>query len=896
MKLRKAFSLTELSVVVLVASAVLVGILSVQTSSNSTNKVKVTHDRIGQVYRALKVYTGSHKKLPCPASIAVAKNDPAYGNEGSCAADTVVYGMVPVKALNLAAEFAEDDYGNKLVYVVDSTFTVATTPSKFVDQEGDIVVKRYSSSLGVEESNAIFAIISRGKNQRGAVASLATVEMNAPDDVDELENMPSGSDAILISGSNRSGTTFDDLLLFKNKKYFLADADLSKLQDSNLSKLQDSNMVGCTAGYTRVGGDCVVQCDVPTTIGINSGAKVNQGTNKTLSCNAPNFKTSDSINYSCSSSKVFTNNSGACTCQTGYDLSGSSCEAITCSITGVSGFNNKSGLAYATTATAISSPCQAEYIGSPTYTCTNSGAATLSGGGCNFVTCTAAAGSGYDPQSGLLYAAAGSGSFACATGFSGNKNYTCTSTGAATITGGTCSPTICTASAGTGYGAQSSLGYAASGTGTFSCNAPGYSGTKNYTCTTTGAATITGGTCSQITCTASAGTGYGAQSGLGYAASGTGTFSCNAPGYSGTKNYTCTTTGAATITGGTCTGTFCTASAGTGYGSRSGLIYAASGSGTFSCNATGYTGTKNYTCTTTGAATITGGTCTSIKCTAAAGTGYNAQSNLPYATSGSGTFSCNASGYTGNKKYTCTATGAATSIGGTCTAITCTASAGTGYGSQSGLAYAPSSGSFSCSAGYSGNKTYTCTTTGAATITGGTCSPITCAVISITGINWGGTTTVAYGSGSKSCNGTNFNTADTINYYCSGSMFVTSGTCTCASGYMASGSTCITQPGRWTLVTSAALRSGQSRSARSSQICDSANNGKWISDAYADATVSGNTITSLFHQTSNYWLTMGDTCYSTTSASATLSCETGGGGHTTRPFGGAFKIYRCDYP
>ena len=273
-KIRSAFSLTELSVVVLVAVVVLVGVLSVNTSSNLTNKTTITNDRIGQIYKALKVYAGAHKKLPCPASIAISKNDPTYGSEGSCAADTVVYGMVPVKDLNLAAAFAEDDYGNKLVYVVDSTFTVATTPSKFVDQEGDIVVSRYSSSLGVEESNAIFAVISRGKNQRGAVSSLATVEMNAPDDVDELENMPSGSDANLISGSNRSGTTFDDLVFFKNKKYFLADA--------NLTTLQDSNIVGCTSGYTRVAGDCVVQCDVPTTTGINSGSKANQGTNQTL--------------------------------------------------------------------------------------------------------------------------------------------------------------------------------------------------------------------------------------------------------------------------------------------------------------------------------------------------------------------------------------------------------------------------------------------------------------------------------------------------------------------------------------------------------------------------------------------------------------------------------------
>ncbi len=177
--------------------------------------------------------------------------------------------------------------------------------------------------------------------------------------------------------------------------------------------------------------------------------------------------------------------------------------------------------------------------------------------------------------------------------------------------------------------------------GTLSCNtASGYSGTVSYNCSNGNL--NPGGSCSAITCTAS-GTGY-SKTGLAYAASGGGSFACDT-GYSGTLNYTCTSTGAATGVTGTCAPITCTAAAGTGYLAQSNLPYAASGSGSFNCT-TGYSGTKNYTCTTTGAATITGGTCSAITCTATAGTGYLAQTNLPYAASGSGTFSCT-SGYTG---------------------------------------------------------------------------------------------------------------------------------------------------------------------------------------------------------------------------------------------------------
>ena len=86
--------------------------------------------------------------------------------------------------------------------------------------------------------------------------------------------------------------------------------------------------------------------------------------------------------------------SGSLTCSAGYSGSptytctagtftpgGSACTAITCTITSVTGINNKTGLAYAVSATAIpstpTSACASGYTGSPTYTCTATGAATI---------------------------------------------------------------------------------------------------------------------------------------------------------------------------------------------------------------------------------------------------------------------------------------------------------------------------------------------------------------------------------------------------------------------------------------------------------------------------------------------------------------------------------------
>jgi hypothetical protein len=93
--------------------------------------------------------------------------------------------------------------------------------------------------------------------------------------------------------------------------------------------------------------------------------------------------------------------SGSLTCGTGftgsptYTCSGTSsavvsnpCTAITCSITSQPGINNATGLAYATTPTALS--CRSGYSGSPTYTCATSGPATISGScSCNILCGTA---------------------------------------------------------------------------------------------------------------------------------------------------------------------------------------------------------------------------------------------------------------------------------------------------------------------------------------------------------------------------------------------------------------------------------------------------------------------------------------------------------------------------
>ena len=109
-----------------------------------------------------------NKRLPCPASI---KADTTYGTEGTAAgtcttgtgvyvstatgATKMVYGMVPTKTLGLSSDYGEDNFGNKIAYIVDRDYTSSTTFSTATT--GIIGQKYVNGALTTDVGNAIYA-------------------------------------------------------------------------------------------------------------------------------------------------------------------------------------------------------------------------------------------------------------------------------------------------------------------------------------------------------------------------------------------------------------------------------------------------------------------------------------------------------------------------------------------------------------------------------------------------------------------------------------------------------------------------------------------------------------------------------------------------------------------
>jgi len=254
---KKAYSLIELSIVIVIISILITGVLSASVSSINNAKIKATNERMKEIYKAMGNFLVANKRLPCPAAITKVKSvDSDYGAEvdggsgcegaGVYQSDTVstlVYGMVPIRALGLTNEMAEDGFESKFTYIIDKEFTntFSATPDF---SSPTFSTATYTSILTINEkpggvtqavtADAIMAIISHGANKYGAFnANAATQNARSITDGDELENDARSFDNgptpktatfdITLVASSTNSDVFDDIVFFKRRNDFVED-------------------------------------------------------------------------------------------------------------------------------------------------------------------------------------------------------------------------------------------------------------------------------------------------------------------------------------------------------------------------------------------------------------------------------------------------------------------------------------------------------------------------------------------------------------------------------------------------------------------------------------------------------------------------------------------------
>jgi len=249
---KKAYSLIELSIVILIISILITGALSVSVGSANNAKIKTTNDRITQVYRAIGNFLVANRRLPCPASILKIKTvDTDYGSEvgagAGCAGAGVIisgssanlaYGMVPVRSLGLANDMAEDGFESKLAYIVDinyaSNAVVFSSTPDFVTTltfgtAGTANINITEKPSGISQlvaSDAVIALISYGANKSGAYNANSASQNTRSSDTDEQDNdtavaSPYFNNSLIASSTNSD--VFDDIIFFKRRNDIVDD-------------------------------------------------------------------------------------------------------------------------------------------------------------------------------------------------------------------------------------------------------------------------------------------------------------------------------------------------------------------------------------------------------------------------------------------------------------------------------------------------------------------------------------------------------------------------------------------------------------------------------------------------------------------------------------------------
>jgi prepilin-type N-terminal cleavage/methylation domain-containing protein len=238
---KTAFSLIEISIVVLIIAILITGSLSSSITAINNAKLKSTRESMDEIYKALGNYLLVNGNLPCPASILELKSNSNYGTSvgtaGTCSgagvytsatsgATNLVYGMVPVKTLGLSNNLAEDGFEDKIAYIVDKNFT-NTSFGTSVSTATMTINEIPGSATNTITNDAIFALVSYGINKSGAFPINSATQIARSSDASErtndLDSITSPLfDKILITDA-KSSDVFDDVVFYKTRNNLLLD-------------------------------------------------------------------------------------------------------------------------------------------------------------------------------------------------------------------------------------------------------------------------------------------------------------------------------------------------------------------------------------------------------------------------------------------------------------------------------------------------------------------------------------------------------------------------------------------------------------------------------------------------------------------------------------------------
>jgi type II secretory pathway pseudopilin PulG len=429
-----AFSMVELSVVILIIALLMFGSFSSYGIVNSA-KEKVTKDRMKVIYDVMGNFLSNNKRLPCPASISLPRGNVDYGKEirsesGECIVNQVnngvyssnggssdlLFGMVPIYDLNLSADFAEDAFGNKINYFMHKKFaygyisegdlekdliSVDTIPSFGTTPYKDIffIKERRRGGEVIINRDAIIVLMSAGANCFGAYKNTGIKDdpingkCKSPENAEEIENEGKSNFNNIFYSNFESEEAFDDIIFFKTRNDFVNNFNQKSLIPCRGAEIIDANFEKKNKYY---GGELSASpCAIP-----------NESIIKTIKCDA--FGKWTPIIISCPESAI-----------------------STCTVGGSAGMKSK--IVNGNTS-GENGECEVDYKGSYSWSCNSVGVGTSSNNCkpyCVFAT--------ENGRQGLKGAPGESGEGSCSTGYTGYYSWACSIDSQGSIVANNCS-------------------------------------------------------------------------------------------------------------------------------------------------------------------------------------------------------------------------------------------------------------------------------------------------------------------------------------------------------------------------------------------------------------------------------------------------------------------------
>lgn len=221
-KSNKAFSLFEVSVIIMIAGIIISGYIAfiVPATESDSVKYKITQERLFAISQALEKYVLTFDRLLCPALATQeygtinAVTNIGFNAENISSNNCVSsVGSVPSAPLGLMPEMMLDGWGRKITYAVFPTLcgTSGCTASTYNQNPASLYTIATASSSSVITNTAAYVLISHGPAGRGAYTKSGNQISGSASD--ELENIDGDNNFV----STNLSQSFQHILFYRNK-------------------------------------------------------------------------------------------------------------------------------------------------------------------------------------------------------------------------------------------------------------------------------------------------------------------------------------------------------------------------------------------------------------------------------------------------------------------------------------------------------------------------------------------------------------------------------------------------------------------------------------------------------------------------------------------------------